>query len=91
MACTSLYHITFEEASDNNFIGYDVSDAPSILEGQPTVDELKELNLGTTQEPKPTLVSTLVKPLEEEKCYELLSECKDVFAWTYKAMPGLNP
>ena len=82
MACTLSYYITFEEAHDDNFIGDDVSDAPSTLEngGEPMVDELKELNLGTTQEPKPILVSTLLKTLEEEKYYELLCEYKDVFA-----------
>ena len=54
---------------------------PSILEdkGQPIVKELMELNLGTTQEPKPILVSTLLKPSKEEKYYELLYEYKDMF------------
>ena len=93
VAYTSSYHITCEEAHDDDSHEDDVHEAPSILEdgGQPTVDELKELNLGTAEEPRPILVSTLLNPLEEEKYFELLSEYKDVFAWTYKEMPGLDP
>ena len=49
------------------------------------------MNLGTTKEPKPILVSALLKPLKEEKYCELLSEFKNVFAWIYKEMPGLDP
>ena len=30
-------------------------------------------------------------PEEESKYFELLMEYKDVFAWTYKEMPGLDP
>ena len=52
----------------------------SKMGGQPTVNELKELNLGTTEEPKPILASTLSKRSEENKYYALESEYKDVFA-----------
>jgi hypothetical protein len=54
------------------------------------VDELKELNLGTTDEPCPIFVSALLTPAEEKEYLELLTKYKDVFAWTYKEMPGLN-
>ena len=44
------------------------------------MDDLKELNLGTNEEPRPIYVSSALT-LEEEKQYlELLSEYKDVFA-----------
>jgi hypothetical protein len=36
-------------------------------------------------------VSALLAPEEEKAYFELLSEYKDVFAWTYKEMPGLSP
>ncbi|KAM2661512.1 hypothetical protein EV2_023810 [Malus domestica] len=55
------------------------------------VDDLKELNLGTNEEPKPIFVSALLSVDEMEGYYQLLLEYKDVFAWTYKEMPGLDP
>ncbi|KAL0420211.1 UNVERIFIED_CONTAM: hypothetical protein Slati_3044000 [Sesamum latifolium] len=58
---------------------------------QATVDELKELNLGTTEEPRPIFVSALLSPEEEEKYFKTLGEYKDVFACTYKEIPGLDP
>ncbi|KAK4588085.1 hypothetical protein RGQ29_019181 [Quercus rubra] len=65
---------------------------PALEDGvQATVDELKEINLGTTKEPRPTFISALLTPEEEEGYLKLLVEYKDVFAWTYKEMPGLNP
>ena len=58
---------------------------------QAIVNELKEINLGTIEEPRPTFISALLTPEEEEGYLKLLVEYKDVFAWTYKEMPGLNP
>ena len=55
------------------------------------VDDLKELNLGTSEEPKPICVSALLSAEEIEEYYQLLLEYKDVFAWTYKEMLGLDP
>lgn len=56
-----------------------------------TVDELKEVSLRTTKEPRPTFNSVLLTPEEEEGYLKLLVEYKDVFSWTYKEMLGLNP
>ena len=36
-------------------------------------------------------MSSLLTLEEESKYFELLMEYKDVFAWTYKEMPGLDP
>lgn len=55
-----------------------------------TVDDLKELNLGKNEDPKPIFVSSLLSPNKVEEYYQLLLEYKDVFTWTYKDMPGLN-
>ena len=52
---------------------------------------MKELNLGTNEEPHPIYVSGSVTPEEEKKYFELLSEYKDVFAWSYKEIPELDP
>ncbi|KAM1027360.1 hypothetical protein ACFX2A_041136 [Malus domestica] len=88
-----VFHITIQEGEEDEILEEDVIAAPSQLEdgGQATVDDLKELNLGTSEEPKPIFVSALLSADEIEKYYQLLLEYKDVFAWTYKEMPGLDP
>ena len=55
----SYYHVTIEEASNYEAFEEDVEAAPLSLEdgGQSTVDELKEVNLGTTEDPRPTFIS----------------------------------
>ncbi|XP_074277632.1 uncharacterized protein LOC141601266 [Silene latifolia] len=89
---TSSYHITVEEIPDGNE-EVEADEAPETLEdgGQSTVDQLKELNLGTTEDPRPIYISALLTKEEEEEYYKLLVEYKDVFAWRYKQMPGLSP
>ena len=59
--------------------------------GQATVDELRELNLGTSEDPKPIFVSALLTLEELEDYEQLLREYRDVFAWGYQDMPGLDP
>ena len=88
----SSNHITIHECDDSDS-EIELAETPKTFEdgGQATVDDLKELNLGTNEEPRPIYVSSSLT-LEEEKQYlELLSEYKDVFAWSYKEMPGLDP
>ncbi|KAM1140181.1 hypothetical protein ACFX19_040976 [Malus domestica] len=88
-----VFHITIQEGEEDEILEEDIIAAPSQLEdgGQATVDDLKELNLGTSKEPKPIFLSALLSADEIEKYYQLLLEYKDVFAWTYKEMPGLDP
>ncbi|XP_008229457.1 PREDICTED: uncharacterized protein LOC103328826 [Prunus mume] len=88
-----VHHVTIKQLDEEEPFKDEVHDAPAALEdgGQATVDELKELNLGTNENPRPIFVSALLNPSEEESYYKLLLEYKDVFAWTYKEMPGLNP
>ena len=92
---SSSFHIIVEEdtLSDTETTNKEVDEAPLALEDgvQATVDELKEINLGTIEEPRPTFISALLTPEEEEGYLKLLVEYKDVFAWTYKEIPGLNP
>ncbi|XP_031090967.1 uncharacterized protein LOC115995960 [Ipomoea triloba] len=87
----SSFHITL--CDETPIEGEDAEEAPHELEGgvQAAIDELKEIDLGTTKNPRPILISTLLSN-EDEKIYvELLKEYIDVFAWTYKEMPGLDP
>ena len=55
------------------------------------MDELVEINLGSPEEPKITYVSKLLSDDEMKEYVAYLSEYKDVFAWSYKEMPGLDP
>ncbi|XP_074300563.1 uncharacterized protein LOC141631841 [Silene latifolia] len=41
--------------------------------------------------PRPIYISALLTKEEQEEYYKLLVEYKDVFAWSYKEIPGLSP
>ncbi|KAL0435060.1 UNVERIFIED_CONTAM: hypothetical protein Sradi_0213900 [Sesamum radiatum] len=85
------YHVTLIE--EGEIEEEDAEDAPVELEEgvKATVDELKEVNLGNTEDPWPIYTSASLTQKEEEAYIELLPEFKDVFAWSYKEMPGLDP
>lgn len=42
------------------------------------------------EEPRPIYATALLKPNEEEEYFKLCSKYKDVFALSYKEMPGLD-
>ena len=86
-------HMTAETDFESNASNDEPNEAPRAIEdgGQATVDELKELNLGTNEEPRPIYMSSLLTSEKERKYFELLMKYKDVFAWTYKEMLGVNP
>ena len=52
---------------------------------------MKEVNLGTDEDPKPTYLSSFLEIDEEVAYMNILKEYRDIFAWSYKEMPGLNP
>ncbi|KAL0293869.1 UNVERIFIED_CONTAM: hypothetical protein Sradi_6915700 [Sesamum radiatum] len=87
----TTYHTTLsEEASVEE---EDVEITPTELEEdvKTTVDELKEINLSDVENPRPIYISALLIDDEEETYVEVLHEFKDVFTWSYKDMPGLDP
>ncbi|KAL0401597.1 UNVERIFIED_CONTAM: hypothetical protein Slati_4189600 [Sesamum latifolium] len=86
-----IYHVTLIE--DGEIEEEDDEDAPVELEEgvKATVDELREVNLGNTEDPRPIYTSASLTQEEEEAYIMLLHEFKDVFAWSYKEMPGLDP
>ncbi|KAL0336632.1 UNVERIFIED_CONTAM: hypothetical protein Sradi_4875100 [Sesamum radiatum] len=85
------YHITLIE--DGEVEEEDAEDAPAELEEgtKANIDELKEVNLGDIENPRPIYISALLTHGEEGTYIALLNEFKDVFAWSYKEMPGLDP
>ncbi|KAA0061113.1 ty3-gypsy retrotransposon protein [Cucumis melo var. makuwa] len=89
----SCHHITILEELEIEIPEEDAEDAPHSLEdgGQSAVDKLKEVNLGTIEEPHPTFISASLSSEEEGKYMSLLTEYKDIFAWSYKEMPGFDP
>ncbi|XP_049344694.1 uncharacterized protein LOC125809066 [Solanum verrucosum] len=71
----------------------DARDGPPELEKgvKTTIDPLKEVNLGTDKDPRPTYLSAFLEVDEEIAYMNILKEYRDVFIWSYKEMPGLNP
>jgi len=49
------------------------------------------LNLGTKEDPRLIHVNTMLTPDEEKQYFHLVSEYRDVFAWSYKEIPSLDP
>ncbi|XP_059289059.1 uncharacterized protein LOC132042550 [Lycium ferocissimum] len=88
---SSCYHISFNDGDPQEY--EDARDAPPELEeGVKTiVDSLKEVNLGTDEDPRPTYLSAFLTADEEDTYMEILKEYRDVFTWSYKEMPGLGP
>ncbi|KAL0440371.1 UNVERIFIED_CONTAM: hypothetical protein Slati_2520100 [Sesamum latifolium] len=86
-----IYHVTLIE--DGEIKEEDAEDAPVEFEEgvKATVDELREVNLDNTEDPRPIYTSASLTQEEEEAYIMLLHEFKDVFAWSYKEMPGLDP
>jgi len=59
----SSNHITIHECDDSDLdLEIELAETPQKLEdgGQATVDDLKELNFGTEEEPRPIYVSSLL-------------------------------
>ncbi|KAL0308879.1 UNVERIFIED_CONTAM: Transposon Tf2-12 polyprotein [Sesamum radiatum] len=85
------YHITLIE--DGEVEEEDAEDAPAELEEgiKATIDELKEVNLGDIKNPRLIYISASLTHGEEGTYVALLHEFKDVFAWSYKKMLGLDP
>lgn len=84
-------HITI--SNDTLTVEEDAEDAPpEVEEGvKAIVDELKDVNLGDDNDLRPTYISALLTIEEEEAYIKLLREFRDVFAWSYKEIPGLDP
>ncbi|KAL0368019.1 UNVERIFIED_CONTAM: Transposon Ty3-G Gag-Pol polyprotein [Sesamum calycinum] len=86
-------HAVQDSRVDGEVEEEDAEDAPAELEEviKATIDELKEVNLGDIENPRPIYISASLTHGEEGTYIALLHEFKDVFAWSYKEMPGLDP
>ncbi|XP_027152062.1 uncharacterized protein LOC113752125 [Coffea eugenioides] len=86
----SCHHITISDPEEEE---EDANDAPPELEQgvKNTVDVLKEINLDTSDDPRLIYISSYMIPEEEKEYVDLLLEFRDVFAWNYSEMSGLDP
>ncbi|KAG9447210.1 hypothetical protein H6P81_013338 [Aristolochia fimbriata] len=82
--------ITDDDQEEEEFV---LKEAPTEFEegGQSTVDELKKVDLGTTEDPRPTFLNASLTAEEEVEYMALLRKYRDIFAWNYTEMPGLDP
>lgn len=54
------------------------------------MDESKEINLETKEDPRPTLINVFFLEDKVEELKVLHYELRDCFAWTYVEMPNIS-
>ena len=97
----SISHPNFElpvEDTENDY-DEDCEPPPELLrlveqetrEIKPHEEILERVNLGEDGEEKHVKIGTSLTKEMQERLYSLLREFKDVFAWSYQDMPGLDP
>ena len=57
---------------------------------EPTKEETQPINLGTDDEPKIIQVGDTLTASEKDALVALVTEFKEVFAWSYEDMPGID-
>jgi hypothetical protein len=57
---------------------------------QPHQEEIEIVNLGTEEDKKEIKIGALLDTTVKGRIIELLREYADIFAWSYKDMPGLD-
>lgn len=68
-----------------------VNNGPDAERPKNQGDELVEVNLvGINKEPQPVFLSAYLTEELKDGILILLREFRDMFAWTYGEMPGLN-
>ena len=56
------------------------------------MENAKKIDLaGEGEEPKPAYIAADLEPDEEELLIKTLKEYRDVFAWSYKGLKGVDP
>jgi len=97
----SISHPNFKlpvEDTENDY-DEDCEPPPELLrlveqetrEIKPHEEILETVNLGGDGEEKHVKIGASLTKEMQERLYSLLREFKDVFAWSYQDMPGLDP
>jgi hypothetical protein len=68
----------------------DLTDDGKLGYGFASADELKEVDIGPGDKPRPTFISKKLSPYLRELTIALLKEYADCFIWDYTEMPGLD-
>ena len=56
------------------------------------MEDAKKINLaGPNEDVRPVYIATNLEPMEEQSLIEILGEFRDVFAWLYKDLKGVDP
>ena len=58
---------------------------------EPYQEKIEMVNLGSEKDKKEVKVGTAMSAAVRERLVKLLRDFKDVFAWSYQDMPGLDP
>ncbi|KAF5933295.1 hypothetical protein HYC85_029466 [Camellia sinensis] len=58
---------------------------------KPLVDEITQINVGIEKDPRLVQIGSTLSSKERECLVSLLKDFKDVFTWSYKDMPGIDP
>ena len=58
---------------------------------QPHQEEIEIINLGTEEDKKEIKIGASLDVSVKKRVIELIREYVDIFAWSYKDMPGLDP
>ncbi|GKV13724.1 hypothetical protein SLEP1_g24709 [Rubroshorea leprosula] len=87
-------HVSIEKIFySDDYLDEEPNPAPEAFKGgrQATIDELKQHNLDTKDDLRPIFLNVSLSSEEEARYVQLLTKYKDVFAWSYKEMLGLDP
>ena len=73
-------------------IGKETLNNKELKQGQlePIKEETQSINLGTDDEPKMIQVGNTLTTFEKDALVALLTKFKEVFAWSYEDMPGID-
>jgi len=92
-------NFSFPVDDTENDYGKDCETPPELLrlveqetkEIRPHQEEIRIINLGEEGEEKQVKVGTTMTEEIQRQLHTLLQEFRDVFAWFYQDMPGLDP
>ena len=73
-------------------IGKEILNNEELKQGhlEPIKEETQPINLGTDDEPKMVQMGNTLTASKIDALVTLLKEFKEVFAWSYEDMPGIN-
>ena len=64
--------------------------SPSVSYDGP--EDTKKIDIASPgEEPKPVYIAIDLRPEQEQELIQLLKEFRDVFAWSYKDLKGVDP